>query len=300
MRKPIASILLIAISLTVSPALAQGKKQSIERFTRIEDLSHRSGYRFSKSAEVVRRGQVAQRFEIRHGDCGRNSGYSDCDNDRARVERKETPKNRFSKPNRGVWYGYSIFIPTNFQSLGKANTALSQVKTEKWSMPMWMLTFNDRPYLLWADNQTCLLGTLSSWKGRWNDLVIYANYGQTGQPVYFQLFRNGTLLCQRKTPFVPADAARQGLRLGMKYGIYNSFVSRYLASRATKPVAASSLSQANENGVVSRSPSLTPFEHDWGARLPTHVVYYDEMRFGASRDEVDIRIHEATGVPPLD
>lgn len=299
--RTLALLLIAAICCgPLSPAQAQSKRQTIERNTKIEDLSFRGRHRFSKSSQIVRRGKVSQRFEIRHGDCGRSSGYSDCENDRQRVERKERPKNTFSKPGQGVWYGYSMYLPADFRSLGRANTALGQVKTEKWGMPMWMLTFNDRPYVLFADNQTCRLPSLSTWRGKWNDIVIYAHYGQSGSNVYFQLFRDGKLLCQRNTPFVPAKAAQQGLKLGFKFGIYNSFVSRYLAANATKQVAASALSQVNENGVRSKSPSLTPFKHDWGVRLPGHVVYYDEMRFGTTRAEVDIRMHEATGVPPVD
>lgn len=282
------------------PAFGQASKYSIEKNTRLEKLSHKSRYGFSKSSKVVRRGKVSQRFEIRHGDCGRTSGYNDCNNDRGRVERKEQPKNKFSAPNRGVWYGYSIFVPNSFVSLGKANTALSQVKTERWNMPMWMLAFNDNPYLMYADNATCNIGPLASWKGRWNDLVVYANYSQSGAGTYFPLYRNDRLLCHRKTPFVPPAAAAAGLNLGLKYGIYNSFVSRYLAKNGTKSVQGSSLSQANENGVVSKSPSQTPFKFDWGVQLPTHVVYYDEMRFGPTRESVDVRWLEKNGAAPVD
>lgn len=297
------ALLFLAILTFLAPpqtAEAQSRKFSIEKNSQIEKLSHRKKYRFSKSPEIVRRGEVAQRFEIRHGDCGKTSGYSDCANDRMRVEMKEKPKNKFSRPGRGVWYGYSVFIPQSFVSLGKANTALSQVKTEKWPMPMWMLTFNDNPYLLWADNKTCKIGSMASWKGKWNDLVVYANYGQSGADTYFLLYRNDRLICRRNTPFVPAKAAKNGLKLGMKYGVYNSFVSRYLAKNAKKNVSSAALQQANKNGVVSRSPSLTPFKHDWGVKLPTHVVYYDEMRFGSSRETVDVRMLEKAGIPPVD
>jgi hypothetical protein len=34
--------------------------------------------------------------------------------------------------------------------------------------------------------------------------------------------------------------------------------------------------------------------------LPTQIVYCDEMRYGKSRAQVDIRMLEAAGVKPVD
>ena len=75
------ALLFLAILTFLAPpqtAEGQSRKFSIEKNSQIEKLSHRKKYRFSKSPEIVRRGEVAQRFEIRHGDCGKTSGYSDC------------------------------------------------------------------------------------------------------------------------------------------------------------------------------------------------------------------------------
>jgi hypothetical protein len=33
-----------------------------------------------------------------------------------------------------------------------------------------------------------------------------------------------------------------------------------------------------------------PFEIDWGIKVPKQVVYFDEMRIGNSRKEVDINL----------
>jgi len=274
-------------------------RNAITKKVKIEDLSFRGKYRFGMVKQPTRRGAKAQRFEIRHGDCGQSSGWSDCQTDRGRVEMKERPKNSMSKPGKGVWYGYSLLIPSDFVSLGKGNTMLGQVKAEGWLMPMWSLTFNDYPYLNFADNQQCRLGSLASWKGRWIDLTIFAHYATSGQPVYFQLFKDGKLLCQRKTPFVPSEFTKRTPKLGLKYGIYNSFVSRYLAQHGRTPAAAKAYAQSHEGG-KSKSPSPTPFKFDWGVQLPTHVIYYDEMRYGSRREDVDVKMLEARGVPPVD
>lgn len=298
----ISFICAIAISILVAPDLAATKERpirnSVLKNVRIEDLSHRQRYRHSMVANPVRRGAKAERYEIRHGDCGRSSGWDDCSTDRGRVEMKERPKNAISKPGKGVWYGYSVFIPKDFVSLGKANTVLGQVKAEGWSMPMWHITYNDSPYLHFVDGQICRIGSMASWRGRWNDVTIFAHYGHQGQNVYFQMFRDGKLVCQRKTPFMPSEFRTRRPKLGLKYGLYNSFVSRYLADKGRIPAAVQTYTQSYE-GSKSQSPSPTPFKYNWGVELPTHVVYYDEFRVGARREDVDVRMLEARGVPPV-
>jgi hypothetical protein len=295
----------MAFCLTVvmgGPAMAIDASFGIPVAGRValEGLSFDGAYRFGYVNGVARRGQQAQRFEIRHGDCGRASRVNDCDKDRGRVEMKEKPKNNMSRPNQGVWYGYSVLIPKDFVSLGRGNTMLGQVKAEGLSSPLWSLTFNDAPKLRFADKKNGhKLGSIASWKGRWIDITIYAHYGRSGQDVYFQLYKDGKLLCQRRSPFVPKHVAQSNPKLGLKYGIYNSFVSRYLAKHGRTPAAAKKGPRMCSDGKC-KSPSATPFRYEWGVRLPTHVIYYDEMRFGARREHVDVRMLEARGVPPVD
>jgi hypothetical protein len=272
----------------------------ILKATKIEELSHKSKYRFSMTTQRTRRGTKAQRFEIRHGDCGKSSGWSDCKTDRGRIERKEKPKNKMVKPNGTVWYGYSIYIPKDFVSLGRANTILSQAKVEKHGHPLWAMTFNDKPYLLYGNGKHCALGSLSGWRGKWNDITVYANYATSGQKTYFQLFKNGKKLCQFNEPMMPKKFAKQSQKIGLKYGIYSSFVSRYLSANATKPVNLETYTQKHATGSTSKSATPTPFKYDWGVKLPTHVIYYDEMRYGKTRADVDVRMREAAGERPVD
>lgn len=299
----VAIALAITLQFVAPPsAFAQGSKvgKPIEKRTKIESLSHKKKYRFAKVSSPTRRGKVAQRFEIRHGDCGKSSGWNDCKNDRGRIERKENPKNKMSKPKSGVWYGYSMLIPKDFRSLGRANTILGQAKVEKNNMPLWALTFNDNPYLLYSDGSHCKLGSFNSWKGKWIDVTIYANYATQGQSVYFELFKNGNSVCRRTKPIMPQKYANKSQKIGLKYGIYSSFVSRYLDKYKTKNVNAPAYGQNHSNGGKSKSPAQSPFKYDWGVQLPTHVVYYDEMRYGSTREEVDVRMQEKSGIAPLD
>lgn len=297
-----ASIFALTLSVISTPLFSQNLKpgKPILQKTKIEILSHRQKYRFAKVTSPTRRGKIAQRFEIRHGDCGRTKGWDDCNSDRGRVERKENPKNAMAKPNSAVWYGYSIMIPQSFKSLGRANTILSQAKVEKNNMPLWALTFNDNPYLLYGDGTHCKLGSLNSWKGRWVDITVFAHYATSGQSVYFELFKDGKSICRRTKPIMPQKYATQRQKIGLKYGIYNSFISRYLAKNATRKVNAPAYGQTHSTGGRSKSPAQSPFKYNWGIRLPTHVIYYDEMRYGSSRVQVDVRMLEKAGAPAVD
>ena len=60
--------------------------------------------------------------------------------------------------------------------------------------------------------------------------------------------------------------------LYMKYGIYNSYVSRWLDRNKTRPVAALALedrfSLSSGAKGASDSPAAAPFRYDWGASCP--------------------------------
>lgn len=300
----LAAVFVIAFlsgCMTMTDGSLQSGVSSIAKINDTETTTaHRQPYGFAFVSGFSRRGERSQRFEIRHGDCGGSRDWDDCTTDRARFERKESPKNSYSRPGEGVWYGYSIFIPSDFQSIHPANTHLSQVKVSGELMPLWQLTFNDHPYILFVDGDSCPIGSLSRWRGQWNDITIYAHYGYSGQDTYFQLYHNDRLICQRDKPLLPQRFEGQNPQIGMKYGIYNSFVSRYLSRHATRTVNTGSYTQSASPRGASSSPSARPFEVDWGVRLPTHVIHYDEMLAGPRREDVDVRMREARGLPPVD
>ena len=304
MKVPISILLALAIfalfSTTAFSESVKSRTTSIVKQTKIEGASHKKRYGFQIVKGFSRRGAKSQRFEIRHGDCGKSSGWNDCTADRQRIERKERPKNKFSKPGKGIWYGYSVYFPSDFQSLGKTSIVLSQAKVEKELMPLWLLSFNDHPYLLYSDGTHCSLGSIRSWIGRWNDVTVYAHYGEQGQKIYFQLFKDGKLFCQRKKPIMAKSRIGKDQKIGFKYGIYHSFVSRYLAKHATKPVNLAAYTQKQSSGTTSKSPTNEPFKIDWGVKLPTAVIFYDEMRAGYRREDVDVRMLEQRGVVPVD
>ena len=46
----------------------------------------------------------------------------------------------------------------------------------------------------------------------------------------------------------------------------------------------------DSSGTVISGKARNPFEIDWGIKVPKQVVYFDEMRIGNSREEVDINL----------
>ena len=36
----------------------------------------------------------------------------------------------------------------------------------------------------------------------------------------------------------------------------------------------------------------SPFDYDWGIKLPTQVIYFDEMRVGSTKEEVDVSLND--------
>ena len=168
-------------------------------------------------------------------------------------------------------------------------------------MPSWQVFMNERPEVVYFDNEQCSLGSLDSWKGRWNDVTIFANYRQSNQEAYFQLFKNGELLCNRTSPIV--DFANSGRRFEtyLKYGVYQAFVSRHLSGEGSLPEGATPYNQALVAGGFSSSPTNRPFDFEWGVELPTQVVYFDEMLASQrSREAVDVRMRESAQLPPVD
>ncbi len=301
----VACLLLAAGASSEGYAQALGKP--ILKMTRIEsEVGANRRYGFSRIRGHTRLGRRAQRFEIRHGDCGGNPGWDDCTNDRQRVERKEDPKNRIQKVGQQVWYGWSLFLDPSYPDLWKTNAAFGQVKMRHWRSPIWMIKLREgRIALNLHATDNCYIGRLAEWRGRWMDFTLFADYSTSPKGPSVVLYLNGEKVCTYGKPLVtPAMARINDGTLYVKYGIYNSYVSRWLNRNKTLNVSPEALddrfSLASGVGGSASSPASAPFKYDWGVKLPTQIAFYDEMRFGKTREAVDVRMIEASGGKPVD
>ena len=71
-----------------------------------------------------RSGNYYQKFELRNGDCFGDENWSDCDNDRQRIELSSEPNQPISGKQ---CYGYSIKLSKNFTDIRKVSTTLGQI-----------------------------------------------------------------------------------------------------------------------------------------------------------------------------
>ena len=281
--------------------------QSITQRTKLErSISHDSPYGYSIVNNFARRGINSERYEIRHGDCGGDTGWNDCTHDRQRIERKETPQNVFQRPGDATWYGWSIYLPDSFEDLGAAPTTLGQVKLNNWRNQIWDFGTKNGVLRFWISGRhACNIGRLSDYRGRWLDITIFADYSLDPSGPTLVAYVDGKQVCAHTAPLITSAMLEQSNgNMFFKYGVYSAFVSHWLNQHKTHPVNPEPLidETARTDGGRNRnqSPAHTPFNYNWGVELPTRVVFYDEMRFGRTRAQVDVAMIEAAGGPPVD
>jgi Polysaccharide lyase len=296
-------LLLFSISIVpFEPAHAKGK--SMAKAVKQGYPNPRTKWGYKKVRGHVRAGKRSERFELRHGDCGSDDGWSDCENDRQRIERAEKPKDRMQRVGKASWYGWSMFLNPDFRDIDPANTTLGQLKMTGWREPIWFLNARGGGLrMMFANARECRIGSIANWRGRWVDIVLFADYSyaSNGRET-FAVWVNGKKVCSKNKPLVTQEMVSKSKGTTyIKYGVYNSYVSKWLNRNKTKKVQATGFSDKhNKSGLVITSATKTPFAYDWGVKLPTQVVFYDEMRYGIARQDVDIRLLEAAGARPVD
>jgi len=215
-----------------------------------------------KDGHPVRAGDQSIRFEVRPGDCGYNEDWNDCDNDR---ERHELTGKRMSGGE--WWYAWSIFLPKDFINVSPTKLALGQFHQEKGHV-VWM--FQNQNYSIpggyWIDNQvpgyTKTLDkvlTNDEMIGKWNDILVNVKWSKK-EDGFFKVWVNN------KLSYEYMGATKTKAKVYFKFGIYRSFLSKWIYSSKNKK---------KEKGV------------------PAQVVYFDEVRTGKTKDKV------VGNLPPL-
>ncbi len=235
----------------------------------------------------VRRGRLAERFELRPGDCG----GSDCAGGRGRAQIIQDRGVSTAQPGRDFWAGWSFFNA----SIGAlpAGDAPGPVIAE-WKVrgtdPALFRIVQRRPETrertacapevcapLDADvvvelngiaaaegwgaernhGRICRLFNMEKSRGRWVDIVVNTDFGSDGTG-YLRVWIDGVLRCDHFGPLAVARKGAPTLRRGI--------------------LAAGS--------VVSATGPM--------------VVYFDEYREGRTRADVDPALREWAGLPPVD
>ena len=228
-------------------------------------------FKYIKKISKARAGKAYQRFELRDGDCfvPVDGGWNDCEMNRERFEFSSRPR---QKPNGKQCYSYSIKLDKNFKSVNPTNTDLGQVHQKggpkgtagglKSFPPLIQIgAKNNDLYFGWhklTGNENNVIDKRIDYK-----LAKISDMKEVWTDISFCLdFYNKRMdawingkkkveINQSPLNFIPD-------KIYFKYGIYRSFVSRY----------------KNIHG-----------------KIPTQIVFYDEVRRGTSIKEVDRSIN---------
>lgn len=254
-------------SIAVLLSIAFGSSLALAEVDLPSDVS--SGWKFNRSLKIgfkpwgfqivnakdghpVRAGEQSIRFEVRPGDCSKNSvGHDDCLTDRERHELVQT--GRKQKEGDEWWYAWSIFVPHDMPNVFPTKVTFGQFHQNP--NVIWMFRNKDGGYFV---NRQNTLGRGYGFdriledrtlRGRWNDIVAHVRWTHKNEGL-FRVWVNEKMAYDYRGPTLGKDKIAY-----FKFGIYRTFVSRYMADRGVDAV-------------------------------PTQVIYYDEVRRGKTRQEV--------------
>lgn len=224
------------------------------------------GFKIVQDPYPVRAGVFSKRFELRPGDCSSDEIWNDCETDRSRIEFKSIDKILIGDDK---WIAWSVFLDDSFQDISPAKTTLGQITQPGGPVgeaggfismpPLIQFNIDHGQYVLVHhdlsgdknnikdDTKKFKLIDLQDMIGKWTDIVLHIRFEkETG---YLEVFINGVSQVTIKGNLIRVEPKN----FAFKYGIYNSFLSRY------------------KN------------------QIPTHIVYFDEIRTGKTRESVDLR-----------
>ena len=252
------------------------------------------------------------KFEIEHGGCGGDGNWSDCDNDRQRVELTDGYKvslQSFGSKAKQVkrYYRTNIYIPNEdgFPDTFPMTQMIHQVKLHRKNQPIWMVHYHNEGLKISTDTApggACFVNKKYVPRGKWVELEIFADYTKgkerlkRDEPFFFYRI-NGRTVCTIKTPLVTERGLKDGgsKKLQLKFGIYNTFPSRWLllqpenldwiARNNITFTAYQQDSKGESNGAVS-SKLGTPFEYDWPIKLPKQTIYFTDWKIADSREKL--------------
>ena len=277
-----------------------------------KETSPTKPYNLAKDYDLVRLdSEYSQRFEIRHGECGYGLSWHDCPNDRQRVERRV--KKGKAWQGKIVWFGFSFRLDERFPSIRPSSTSFAQIKTG-YRQPVVAFYVEDQALVIrTVDNKACRIITLEDARGEWTDLVFGVDLsydrlpgnGRMESGQFMEVHVNGhQSSCNFQKPIYPKKVKSKDSRgFSFDWGIYNSYVSRWLYENRTRDVDVSGWGDYHaDSGKTVKSYTNEPFAYDWGVELPTQIIHYDELRAGSTRDFVDIRMRnniEASSKLPI-
>ena len=273
------------------------KKTKNHNFTAKPSKDH-----FMVNTEIVRAGKQSQKFKLSHGSCYRQ----DCKWSAQRSERELKISHKSKKKvGTAVYYAWSIFLPKEFEvSWAGSKMIIGQVKMKGVGMPVWEMNTRGAGFHI-RGNHSIVKAKLYCGrfkKGEWTDIIIKADYAKKKSEdkkyKFFETWINGKYIdsCAHNYPLVKkktfkesnsSDVGNAAGKLTFRYGIYRPNVGLWLdRSNKSKPKNIKYFVDPDGGERVITHP----FKLDWEVKIPTATIYYDEIRVGKSKDEVDLNL----------
>ena len=253
---------------------------------------------FEIITDNVRAGKSAQKFVIRHGECKKQDCKWGAQRTERHLKKLHYSSKKFKNP---VYYSLSLYIPDEFgYDYVASKMSMFQSKMMGVDMPLWIVSTQGSGFQLRLGHyKRCEVSKFV--KGTWNDFIIKANYSRErikGEK-YFELWWNGKQIdeCTHYIPFVNSKHIKESKshgwssnkqQINMRYGIYKFRLGDYLTHiNKNKPKNMKTMTQPSGQKNI-----IKPFKYKWENKIPTTVMLFDEIRFGESYSEVDIKTND--------
>jgi hypothetical protein len=235
---PVVSLIVavLAASAAASQSIDHGTFGPFMRS--LNDTPH--GYTMVEDPTGTAPTPVVERFEVRPGDCNRHPGWDDCATDRERSELSERLKT--TGPGQEWWYGWSVYLPTDFVGIYPASTTLGQFHQRK-SHVIWMFKIVEtgytlKDYVFGPKRGTHYLIPEADLRGRWHRIEVHARWSR-GDDGFMRVWVNGKRKVDHAGPTMTAEA------IYFKYGLYRGALSRYKQAKGVAEVPAQTVYYAN-------------------------------------------------------
>jgi len=182
-------------------------------------------YKISSDLTKTAHSKNVEIFELRSGDCFKDSYWNDCANDRERIELKQKLSSYID--HKTWWYGWSFYLPETYQDISPVKLSIAQFYDEGDSGPAWMFQLNENG--LFIDNQLSksgpakLLIKRSELIKKWHTIQIEMVSSKKSDGK-FNIWVNG------KEVFKYNGATFKSNEFYFKYGLYRTFISRWKKS----------------------------------------------------------------------
>lgn len=250
--------LMIALVCLVLMGCVTGGSENISGWSFVDGGTSPKRYAYSVVSKAeghpVRSGETSMRFEVRDGDCGSYYDWDDCSTHRERKELRQGDNINVGEN----WYHWSLYLPKDFRSVWPVKLNMGQFHVKGSLRPAFMFLDKVGKYQVhnmvghyMVENKPI---TISEMRGRWTDILVHVKWTR-GENGFFRVYANGD-----DTPsyyYAGVTSPKRNVQgIFFKFGIYRSNTHYWFLR--DKP----------------------------DAKVPTQIVYYDDVRRGSACEEV--------------